>query len=745
LRVRRGRALITAAGVAAAAAMIGASVTVAYNLNGGFQRSASKAGTPDVIVHFDPRDASLIASRVRALPNLASFSLQLEQRPVVLRSPGRAPILSGDLLGTLGTRRGYSIVAGRDLSGRPAEAVVERGLAEQMHIHVGSRLDVGPAYRAIAARVVGIAVAPDNVAYPYASGARVWLPYRDAAALSVEGPGRPVDTALLWVRDPKQLEVTLEQARSAVYGLTGLTFITRQGIGVLIDGAAGIVIALLVAVSLGALIGAFVMIVASARAEVQRRLETIALVRALGASTGAIVAAAVAESFLVAVPAALLGLAAGAWAATGAVDALLRALDQFPRGAGITAPLAGCLLLLVAMVGAATAWPTWRACRGPVAPVLRDAELPATMRRLPLPRGTLGLGMRMALSRPARTAIAVLVTAGSVAVVLLLLALAAELQRLENDPGAIGKHYQLTTHSSVAALHRIDLLPGVAAAAQRFSSPVADAYELGQSFDLVAYCGNRLRFENPPLSAGRRATRPEEAEVGQGLSEPLGLDPGSTLAVQFGDGDEARFRVVGVVRTLENDGRVAFVQPGREVCGFRGGQTVIQLKNGADASKVQRQLAIDGYRPATVGGVTTRNAGFLGVLADLLRTVAVIDGVVCLYVLAQVLGSLALERRAAVGSLRALGAGTAQVGGLFLGAALVVVALAFPVAAVLERWVLGPRAAGLAAPYATVPLAAGTVELTLALAALVVISCIASFIVARRALAEPIARLLRDP
>jgi putative ABC transport system permease protein len=337
------------------------------------------------------------------------------------------------------------------------------------------------------------------------------------------------------------------------------------------------------------------------------------------------------------------------------------------------------------------------------------------------------------------------VTAGSVAVVLLLLALAAELQRLENDPGAIGKHYQLTTHSSAAALHRIDRLPGVAAAGQRFSSPVADAYLLGQSFDLVAYCGNRLRFENPPLSAGRRATRPGEAEVGQGLSDPLGLDPGSTLAVQFGDGDEARFRVVGVVRTLENDGRVAFVQPGREVCGFRGGQTVIQLQNGADRSKVLRRLAIDGYRPATVGGVTTQNAGFLGVLADLLRTVAAIDGVVCLYVLAQVLGLLALERRAAVGSLRALGAGTAQVGGMFLGAALVVVALAFPVAVILERWVLGPRAAGLAASYATVPLAAGSVELTVALAALVVISCVASFIVARRALAEPVARLLRDP
>jgi hypothetical protein len=248
LRLRRGRALLTAAGIAAAAAMIGASVTVAYNLHGGFERSAAEAGTPDVIVHFDQRDASLIATRVRALPNLASASLQLEQRPVLLRSPGRSPILSGDVLGTIGTRHGYRIVSGRDLSGRPAEAVVERGLAQQMHLRVGSALDVGPAYRAIATRVVGIAVAPDNVAYPYASGARVWLPYGDATALGDAGPRRRVDSALLWVRDPAQLDVTLEQARSAVYGLTGLTFVTRQGVGVLIDGAAGIVIALLVAV-----------------------------------------------------------------------------------------------------------------------------------------------------------------------------------------------------------------------------------------------------------------------------------------------------------------------------------------------------------------------------------------------------------------------------------------------------------------------------------------------------------------
>ena len=319
---------------------------------------------PDVIVHFDPHQAAAVAARVRSLPNVAAVSLQLEQRPLVLRAPGHAPITSGDLLGTLGTRHGYKIVAGRDLSGRSGEVVIERGLASQWHLHPGDRIAVGgPATGgAVGARVVGVAVAPDNVAYPLASGARIWMPYRVVAAIGGVA-GHPVNTALLWVNDRSQLGVTLEQARAAGYGLSGVNFITRDGVGVLIDGAAGIVIALLVAVSLGALVGAGVMVVASARAEVQRRLETIALLRAVGASPRAITGAAAVEAAMVALPSAALGLAVGWWAAAGASARLLEALDQFPRGAALLWPLAACLVAIVALVAAASAWPTWRACR----------------------------------------------------------------------------------------------------------------------------------------------------------------------------------------------------------------------------------------------------------------------------------------------------------------------------------------------------------------------------------------------
>ena len=94
---------------------------------------------------------------------------------------------------------------------------------------------------------------------------------------------------------------------------------------------------------------------------------------------------------------------------------------------------------------------------------LRDAELPAGARALWFPAGAIGLGMRIAVARPVRSPATTVVMATSAAVVLLLLGLATALQRLEHDPGTIGKNYQLTSHSGVLALPRIRRLPGVAA------------------------------------------------------------------------------------------------------------------------------------------------------------------------------------------------------------------------------------------------------------------------------------------
>jgi ABC-type lipoprotein release transport system permease subunit len=346
LRTRWGRALLAAGGIAAASAMLGAAVTVAFSLHDGFERAADRADLPDVIARFDQRDLNTVRQRVDALPNVAGVSYRYEERRVHLWAHGVPEISSGQLEGVQPGRRGYAVVAGRDIRDGSDEAVVEQGLAREWHLHPGDTISFRtstPPVTADRLRIVGIAVSPDNVAYPLASAPRVWVPYRVVTSFFTPGTGQPVNQALVWVHDPDRLDITLEQARTASFGVGGLVFATRDAVRVQIDQAAGIVVALLVAFSLVALAGAVVMLAASSRVEVERRIESFALLRAIGASPRAIVAATAAEAVLVAFPAALLGLLVGALATRGPADRLLEALDQFSAGWSLLPPLAVCL------------------------------------------------------------------------------------------------------------------------------------------------------------------------------------------------------------------------------------------------------------------------------------------------------------------------------------------------------------------------------------------------------------------
>jgi len=62
-------------------------------------------------------------------------------------------------------RRGYAIVAGHDVSPRGG-VVIEQGLATDWGLAVGDRIRV---YDSPPLPIVGLARAPDNVAYPLAA------------------------------------------------------------------------------------------------------------------------------------------------------------------------------------------------------------------------------------------------------------------------------------------------------------------------------------------------------------------------------------------------------------------------------------------------------------------------------------------------------------------------------------------------------------------------------------------------
>jgi ABC-type antimicrobial peptide transport system permease subunit len=737
--VTRGR--LAWVGVLLAAAMAGAAVSVAYALATGYDRAARQADLPDVLVRFDTQPQGRIDAIVRALPDVAGRSYRLEVNGVSVAADGGSST-QGAVALVAGRRRGYAIVAGRDVDGRPNEAVIERGVADRWHVGVGDRIRVGPLGTL---RVAGISVAPDNVAYPLASAPRVYV---SRAWLEREAGLRfGVNQALVWAASPRTVDVMLQQARATSTQIRGVRFVTRAGVRVLIDSAAGIVIALLIAFSLVALGAAATMLAATAAADVQRRLPAIGVHRAIGFSRGRLTAAQALAALRTGLPAAAFGVSAGALAVQAPAGALLRALNEQPPGWALLGPLAATLAAILAVVAVATAWPSWRATGRPTVALLRGGEIGASRprRRDGLGGGFAALGARLAMARRGRAAATVAVLAVSGAVVLLMLGLASLVAALRDDPGSVGKRYDLTAQLPPERVESVRAIAGVADAAPRYVVQGADSFALGEPVKLIAFSGDHTRFEDPPLDRGRRVRADDEAEIGVGLAQALGIGVGSTLAVQLPAG-EARFRVVGTVRALDDSGRVAYVRPPRVLAADPGAtpQIVVRLAPGADRAAVAGRLAGGGGRPAAVGGATTRNGAFLGTLAALLRAVAAIDALVCLYALVQALGLVARERRPTLALLRATGAGATTIAAVLAGAALAVALPAAVLALALERFVLAPIVSRMAAGYADLGAASSIGRAALALLGLAALGLVAAAWVARRAVAEPPVAGLRE-
>jgi ABC-type lipoprotein release transport system permease subunit len=784
------RTVLAAVGVFAASLVVGTAATVGYGLSTGFDRAARQADLPHVIARFDREDRRTVDERVRALPNLADRSYRHEEKNVELRARGHSTG-KGVLHIVTGGRRGYALTEGRDLRG-PDEVVVERGLAREWDVRPGDAMEVFGGWRV---RVVGVAIEPDNVAFPVTVTPRVYT-----SEASWDHPVS-VNLALLWLADPDRADITLTQARATSFGIGNLAFITRAGIEVLLGQAAGIVIALLVAFSLVALVAAGTMLAAGAQAEVQRRLPAFAVRRALGFTPARLAAGQAAAAALLAAPAAALGLAAGALVVSGPTAALLAQLNEQPPGVALLPVLLVCLLAITAVVTAAATWPAWRAARRPPAEILRGGDLarrhrrsrtlpgrpsdvggdirgerptrprnpaapdiavartgapaepcpsmPAVDVRAPVTTardGLLATGARFAVAARGRFAASVATIAVCAGVVTLMLALAALLERLRDDPGAIGKRYQLTVRLNPFEVDAVKAIPGVADAAERYQADVADSFRLGEPLRMIAYPGDHTRFEAPPLAEGRRLRADDEVEVGVGLADALGLRPGATFAVQAPGGGETRFRVAGVVRALERDGRIAYVRPDRLLAAQPDvGSTIsVKLEPGADRAAVERALEALGAPPQPVAGATTRNAAFLGVLATVLRGVGLAVGLVCLYALIQALAMTARERRGAVALLRAVGGDARTVATVLAGAALTVAVPAAVAGVVLEWLVFGPLVARLAAGFADLPLAPTGGQVALVIGGLLALAAAATALVARRAMREPVIAGLRE-
>jgi ABC-type lipoprotein release transport system permease subunit len=715
--------------------MLIAALVVSDSLGFGFDRAARAADLPDIIVRFSPQPAGRVAQRITALPDVAAFTTRREVTGVGLATAedfaGNGAV---EIVGP--GRRGYAIVAGHDLSGHPDEVVVERGLAAAWHLKLGDRLGIDGLG---GQRIVGFSESPDNVSYPLAVP-RVYVP-GDAVRAGIEPR---VNLADIWLRSPANLDQVLVQARATSYGLRGIGFVTRSGVRVLLDQAAGIVVDLLVALSLIALATAGVMLAASARAEVQRRLKSIGVRRAVGAPRGHLASAQGLEALFVAAPAATVGAVGGLVATYGPTSRLLVLLNEPAPGTSLAPALIAAWAAAIAIPVIAAAWPAWRAAGRPPVGLLRGAELGSgragrTGRPSGIRAGLTVLGVRLAGARRVRLLTTAVTLGFSTAFVLLMLALASALSSLETDPGALGKRYQLTAQLPASAAGHVRTIRGVDAAAPRYETEAADSFSLGETVDVVAYPGDHTVFEAPPLVSGRRLRGPGEAEVGLGLAQALGLDAGSTLALQLESGRELRLRVAGVVSSLAHDGRIAYIPAGTLLAADPSAagseQLAVRLEPHANAAAVSAAI---GANAAPTTGAVGRGVPLVAVLRSILRAVAIVDGLVCVYALIQACALTVQERRRTVSVLRAFGAGATAVGRLLAGAVIALVVPAALLGIVLERLVLGPALAHLAASYVTLSLGATGSEIALVLVGLVLAGLVAIAWVTRQATRESV-------
>lgn len=749
-RAHRGRQVLALLGVIAAAAMVGASLTIAYSLNGGFSRTSQRAGLPDVLATFAPLQRGRVAAVVSRLANVRAASYVLQEPGVHVTAGGNYEG-HAKLFGVGPGRHGYAIVAGHDIEGL-GQAVVEAGFARAWHLRLGEAIGIQFA-RGEELRVVGVAVPPDTVAFPLTNGPRVYVDYRDATRIDGVPPGA-VNGVDLWLVDPHDVDVTLAQARSASIGVEGLQFVTRDGLRLLIGRAAGIVIAVVVAFSLIALLVACVMLSASAAAEVQRRLTAVGLLRALGVSARTLVVGAAVEAAVFALPAAAVGVLAGWLAVRGPADRLLASLNQLPPGPSLALLLVASTLGLTLLVVTATCWPAWLATRRPPVEVLRGGDVVQGGRRLPLPAALSLLGVRLVLARPARAAATVAVVGFAVSVVLAILAIATVLENLNKQPLSVGKRYQLLVNAPPSQLRRVLRLPQVAAATPFYSLDVADSFALDEPFTLDAFGAPPPGYEAPPLVSGHLARSAGDAEVGIGLAQALGLHPGGVLAAQLPDGREVRFRVSGIVQAIEDQGRVAYVESPRLLAAEPGisGQIAVKLRPAASAAAVTAALARRGEATTSSGGIAgqsvqgwaARSSGFIGILVALLRSVAVLDACVCLYAVGQALALTAQERRRALAVVRAQGAGRRHLFAVFMVVAGLVVLLAWALAALLERWAVAPGVAHLAASYVVLTLSAGGQLLALTLAGLLAGAALVAALLVRTVVRQPVVAGLRE-
>ena len=448
LRHRPGPAVLLVLAITAATATLTLGLVLHGVTNQPYLQTRVAAKGPDVVAQLggQGRGASGSAAAVRARTEAQVKTLT--GKPGVIGYSGPYPVASAAV-------RARGLTAGVEVEGRtqapasldqpkvtagtwvrPGGVVLERTFAEALGVGVGDRVTLnGRAFR-----VVGIAVTAAGLPYPN-------LCYYPGGGCIFDLPGSftASDIGFAWVTEPGAR--SLASARAPLYYFMNLklkdpatapAFASRYGSGPnspllipwqSIQTGSGLLVqdeqSVLSPAALltGLLAIACVTVLAGGR--MAERIRRVGLLKAVGGSPETIAVVLLAENLVLAVLAAVIGLAIG-WLTAPLVASPGAALVGVPGAPALTPSIVGLVLavaLAVALV--ATLVPAIRGARTSTVSALADAAwqprrrpwLVALSARLPVP---LLLGLRLVARRPRRALLSLasvaVTTAGIVAV-----------------------------------------------------------------------------------------------------------------------------------------------------------------------------------------------------------------------------------------------------------------------------------------------------------------------------------------
>ncbi|MGH2857749.1 MAG: FtsX-like permease family protein [Solirubrobacteraceae bacterium] len=324
---------------------------------------------------------------------------------------------------------------------RSGGAVIEQGLADAIGLHVGDTIRVaGRSFR-----ITGIAVSTAQPFYPASSPGVIW--FTRAELRHFASSSRPLGYSLnLKLADPRTAGAFADEHFDPAWVLADSSEIRSSDAKVVtveqrVLLSASVLLALLAIASIAVLVG-------GRMAEQTRR---VGLLKAVGATPRLVAVMLLAENLLLALTAAVVGLAAGELLAPLLTDPGNGLLGG-PGSPSLTAPSVAAVVLTAALVAAgATVAPAIRGARTSTVRALNDAANPPHRRprliaisaRLPVP---LLLGLRLIARRTRRTAL----SAASLTLAVAMIVAVLTMQHKSDTPDAMSAASGMLPGSSIA-------------------------------------------------------------------------------------------------------------------------------------------------------------------------------------------------------------------------------------------------------------------------------------------------------